>query len=145
MSYTTIILIDDAKTYLGLDDDSRDAEVTRMIKASLKYVEKETNHIFQAQDKDYVFVSDCIRVYDFPINTDDNTTQAKKPLYSTFTGTSGATLALNVGYSDISKIPEDLVEATYGVLKFFFFEQEKGGEMPSWINHILDLHRRFII
>lgn len=143
MSYLSIIPIQSAKDYLGLDDTARDAEVQRMIYAAIKYVEKETNHILEVQDKTYVFQTSTLRVYDYPINTVD--VRMKKPLYSEYDGNAEDELTLNVGYANTSDIPPDLVEAIYGVLKFYFFEQEGSGKMPQWIKITLDIHRRFII
>lgn len=143
MSYSNIITLQSAKDYLGLDDDARDSEVTRMTKSAIKYVEKETNHILEVQDKVYTFLGSCLRVYDHPINS--TTERTKKGLYSEYSGTSGDDLTLSVGYADVSTIPEDLIEVIYGILKFYFFEQEGSGKMPQWITDTLNLHRRFII
>ena len=73
MAYLTVIPLADAKTYLGVDDTSRDAEITRMIEAALALLEKRTNHIMVVGNKDYFYEDGCVRVYDYPINTADNT------------------------------------------------------------------------
>jgi len=70
MSYLNVITLERAKNYLrvDLDFDTDDAEITSMISASCRYVEKRTNHILYARD--IVYNGTCqVKVYDYPINS----------------------------------------------------------------------------
>ena len=71
MSYLTIITLADAKTYLRIDDTltEDDANITRMINASLSQIEVLTNHILYVREKDYLFVECKVSVYDYTINS----------------------------------------------------------------------------
>ncbi len=53
MAYLDIITLADAKIYLRIDDTltEDDAQITRMIKASLSQIERITNYIFFARSK----------------------------------------------------------------------------------------------
>jgi len=70
MSYLSVITLERAKNYLrvDLDFDTDDSEITSMINASCRYVEKRTNHILYARDITYK--GSCqVKVYDYPINS----------------------------------------------------------------------------
>ncbi len=92
MAYTDVISLTEAKAHLGVDDTSRDTEITRMIETCLSIVEEETNRLVQRVDKEYLYdEKGCVRVYDFPINTTtfaDTVTRTRKTLYSIFNDTS---------------------------------------------------------
>ena len=69
MAYLDVITLATAKNYLGVDTSMTedDADITKMIKGALRYVEEFTNVLVYARDKDYLF-QDCeVRVYDHPI------------------------------------------------------------------------------
>lgn len=151
MSYLSIISLEDAKTYLRIDDTltEDDANITRMIKSALSQVELLTNHILFARAKDYLFVDCKVSVYDFPINsvtapTEDLTT-VKKTLYNTYSTSDSTqeTLTLNVGYSDVSDIPFELVEVGYEMIDIMYYAKENKLSMMS--KNTIDNYRRFII
>lgn len=148
MPYTNVISLASAKDYLGVDDTSRDAEITRMIESALKFLEKRTNIIMQPQTKDYVFVDNCVRVYDHPINTPDNTlpdgvTREVRPLYSVYTTTDSTikTLQLNVGNQNVDN---DIMEAGYMLIEHYFQEGQRT-PIPMALEQIININRRFII
>lgn len=156
MAYTDIISLANAKTFLGVDDTSRDTEITQMIKAALSLIEKRTNYIMDAVDKEYLLRDGCVRIYDYPINTDDGdldetVTRTNKALYSIYSDSSTATtITLNVGGTDI---PDDLVEAGYMLIDHFFKEKETGNRLytldttrfPVAAMEIIENNRRFIL
>ena len=156
MAYLDIISLDDAKTYLGVDDSSRDDEITQMIKAALSFIERKTNHIMDAADKDYILRDGCARVYDYPINTldadlDDSVTRTNKATYSIYEDTSTAKIiTLNVGGTTI---PNDLIQAGYLLVEHFFAEKETGNNnfsldttrFPVAAMQIIDNNKRFIL
>ena len=71
MAYLDIIPLSDAKVYLRIDDDltEDDNQITRMINASLSYIERYTNVILYDRDKEYRLINGCVRVYDYPVNS----------------------------------------------------------------------------
>lgn len=143
MSYTTLIPLESAKSYLGVDDTSRDTEIERMVKASIRYVEKATNHILEAQDKTYNLTNGCVRVYDFPINTDSDNLFKQSTFYNYIDDVEDITL--NIGYTSDDDVPEDLKEAIYWKLGVLFFGQEGVNETQELIDITIDHYRRFII
>lgn len=150
MPYTDIISLEDAKDYLGVDDTSRDTEISRMIKSALYFMEKKTQHYLLPIDKVYNYKNNCARVYDYPINTSITEDVEVCSGYSIYTESDSdiKTITLNVGYEEVSDIPEDLVEAGYIMLKFFFYEQEKleeKGRVPMIVQEIINEYKRFII
>jgi hypothetical protein len=151
-----IIPLADAKTYLGVDDTSRDAEITQMIKAALSFIERNTNYIMEAVDKTYLLRDGCVRVYDYPINTadvdlDETVTRTNKATYSIYEDSSTAkTITLNVGGTTI---PNDLIQAGYLLLEHFFNEKETGNRLytldttrfPVASMQIIEKNKRFIL
>ena len=150
MAYLTVIPLADAKAYLGVDDTSRDAEITRMINAALSYIEKETNIIMVVGDKTYRLKDGCARIYDSPINTLDSelastVTREYFTNYSVYTDTNAAnkTLTLNVGSTTVD--PE-LVEAGYQIIDYFFHNKEGDKtNIPESARLIIDKNRRFLL
>lgn len=156
MAYTDIISLSEAKNYLRIDinNTSDDTQITMMINASLRYVEKYTNHILFARSKDFLLIDGCVRVYDFPINSVTSPTdneQTVKPTYTIFeTDTSETTLVLNVGYSSVSDIPSELIEFAYYMISLYYNEGKEGQDtadvkIPEWAKSSIDHYRRFII
>ncbi len=158
MAYTDVISLSNAKDYLGIDDTSRDTEISRMIKSALQYIEKQTNIIMDATDRVYILNNGCKRVYDYPINTldsdlDSSFTVTRKGLYSIYetSDTSIVDVILNVGYVHdyeedykVSDIESDLIEAAYMLIEHFFNEGDRTA-IPQSVNVILGMHKRFIL
>src|SRR3989304_8183292 len=100
MSYLAVLTLSRAKDYLRVDlgfiED--DAEITSMINASLRYIEKRTNHIMFEQEKTYTGVCQ-VKVYDYPINS---ITTVPAPFVAHFSAfdifPDVKTVDLNVGY-----------------------------------------------
>lgn len=154
MSYLDVLPLSDVKTYLRIDDtqSETDSEITSMIKSSLSYIEKHTNIILFARDKDYYAAKGCVRVYDYPINTleSDLFSVDKKTSYSNYMLKSSAeTLTLNVGYDDSSNVPTDLIDLAKVMIKVMFYEQESNQSfkdmLPAWAKEILNSNKRRIV
>jgi len=154
MAYTDIISLADAKNYLRIDDGftSDDSQITGMINASLRYVEKFTNHILFQRSKDYLLINGCAKVYDFPINSitsPSDTEQTKSFTYSNFRASQNEeTLTLDIGYSTVDNIPDELIQYAYYKLKFYYFEAKDDdtgkGEIPEWAEDSIHQYKRFI-
>lgn len=151
--YLDLITLEDAKIHLGVDDTSRDREIARMIRMSLKYVEKHSNHILVPRDQAYLYRDGTVRIYDYPINSvvipsPDTTTQYEFTTYSTYVDSNpeNVGLTLNVGYTDPEDIPEELIEAAYMVLEHLYNQKETGdNQMPGAVVQLIRSVARFTI
>ncbi len=153
LAYTDIISLAEAKVYLRIDDtqNETDAEITSMINAAFRFIEKQTNHISYARDVSHDVLDDCIRIYDYPINSvtdpsdSDDYDQESKNLYSIFT-LSEDSITVNVGYS--ADYPDDLRQAVLQLIKVWYYEAEKQANttlIPMSVKEVIDSNRRFLI
>lgn len=157
MSYLNVISLAEAKNYLRVDDDltDDDNQITNMIKSSLSYLERETNYIFFAREKSYLFQDYCVRVYDSPINsvTSPSTglTTTNKTLYTLYetNNSEDTTLTLNVGYSDVNDVPSELIDAGLSMIELYYYQskQNESGKLvlPQFIKDTINKYRRFIL
>ena len=154
MAYLDVITLADAKVYLRIDDDltEDDNQITRMIRASLSYIENYTNYILFARDKEYRLIDGCVRVYDFPINSEVTLEleTENKTLYTNYSlGYTNDLITLNVGYVDPAEIPQDLIEVAYEIIELMYYEKETNKShlnSLSSLSHVtLNQYKRFII
>lgn len=148
MSYLTVISLDRAKDYLRVDLDltEDDAEITSMINASLRFIEKRTNHIMFAQER--IYNGSCqVKVYDFPVNSIVTDPVPFSVMYSLFTIYPDVkTVTLNVGY-EVNEVPDDLIQAALQMIKVFYYESEKQVNttlIPESVMQVIDINRRFL-
>ena len=144
MPYTDIISLSDAKIYLGVDDTSRDAEITRMIGSALSHLEKVTNIILFDRDITYYYEDGCVRVYDHPINTAINDDVIVKKTYSIYSSASDNSITLNVGYANSSEIPPNIVEVGYAILECLF-DGGKTSDLSDNVKTMIHNIKRFIV
>jgi hypothetical protein len=148
MSYLNVITLERAKNYLRIDlgNSDDDAEITSMIKASLRFIEKRTNHIMFEQNKTYKGVCQ-VKVYDFPINSIVTTPTPFNVDYSLFKiFPNDKEVVLNVGYA-INTVPDDLIQAALQMLKVWYYESEKQVNttlIPMSVHEVLDIYKRFM-
>ena len=156
MAYTDIITLADAKTYLRIDDTltEDDAQITRMIKASLSQIERATNYILFARSKSYVVEDLSVNVYDYPINsltTPTTATSVEKSIYTTYTTVVATDLkvTLNVGYVDPLDVPSDLIEVAFEMIDLMYYSPETGKSIKSDLSElskmVLSNYKRFFI
>tara|TARA_R110000851_G_scaffold72395_1_gene160411 strand:- start:204 stop:674 length:471 start_codon:yes stop_codon:yes gene_type:complete len=156
MAYLDIITLAEAKTYLRIDDTltEDDAQITRMIKASLSQVERATNYILFARAKSYVVENLSVNVYDFPINsltTPTTATSVEKSIYTTYSTIVATDLkvVLNVGYVTPSDVPSDLVEVAFEMIDLMYYSPETGKSIKSNLSElskmVLSNYKRFFI
>jgi hypothetical protein len=156
MAYIDIITLAEAKTYLRIDDTltEDDAQITRMIKASLSQIERTTNYILFARAKSYVVENCAVNVYDFPINsltTPTTATSVEKSIYTTYTTVVATDLkvTLNVGYVDPLDVPSDLIEVAYEMIDLMYYSPETGKSIKSDLSElskmVLSNYKRFFI
>lgn len=148
MSYLDVISLQRAKDYLRVDinfnDD--DVQIESMIKGSLRFIEKKTNHIMFAQDKTYTGVCQ-VKVYDFPINSIVTTPTPFNVNYSLFKiFPNDKEVVLNVGYA-VGEVPEDLIEVALQMIQIFYYQSEKQVNttlIPMSVHEVLDIYKRFM-
>jgi hypothetical protein len=117
-----------------------------MIEGCLSFIEKRTNHILYPRDRTY-YADSIANVYDFPINVvPDTSVQLVYSTYSAIT-TLNRVVVLNIGYTNVANIPEELRQAAFQMLKVFYFESEKQVNttlIPESVLMILDINKRYI-
>lgn len=153
MAYIDIIPLSDAKIYLRIDDDltEDDNQITRMINGALSYVEKYTQHILYARDKEYRLINGGVSVYDYPINSEVTTDLVveNKTLYTNYClGVDNGLITLNVGYEDVENVPSELIEVALEIIDIFYYGKETGKSMASLSElsvQILNQNKRFIL
>ena len=157
MSYLSVVTLQDAKDFLRVDSDNNDDnnQITQMIKSACSLVERRTNHILYARDKNYLFQDYTAYVYDYPINSieapSSNVTEKEFELYNIYdtTNSNDTTLTLNVGYGSPSNVPDELKELVLNIVKFYYYEQEENkgskGKLPIFLEQSMNMLKRFII
>jgi len=154
--YTDVITLAEAKNYLRIDDTltEDDAQITRMINASLAYIENWTNHIMYDRPKEYILVDGKVSIYDHPINSllDPVTEDVKvelRTLYSNFYNTTQFAIVLDVGYADPSLVPPELKEVAFEIIDLMYYEHDSGKkytkDLTTMSVDILNRFRRFLI
>ena len=148
MAYIDVISLERAKNYLRIDttltDD--DAEITAMINAACRYVEKRTNHILYARD--IIYKGSCqVKVYDYPINSIVTVPAPFKVDFAMFTCYPDVKeVELNVGYG-VDEVPDDLIQAMLQMLHVFYYESEKQVNttlIPESVKEAIALNQRFV-
>jgi hypothetical protein len=148
MSYLDVISLQRAKDYLRVDLDFNDddVQIESMIKASLRFIEKRTNHIMFEQDKTYMGVCQ-VKVYDYPINSIVTTPTPFNVNYSLFKiFPNDKEVVLNVGYG-VGEVPDDLIEAALQMIQIFYYQSEKQVNttlLPISVHEVLDIYKRFM-
>lgn len=149
MSYLSVITLERAKNYLRVDLDltDDDAEITSMINASLRYVEKRTNHLVYARDAVYNGVCQ-VKVYDYPINSIVTDPTPFVCYFSTFAVfPNDKTVELNVGYLTADLVPDELIQSALQMLHVWYYNSEKQVNstlIPESVKEALDVYRRFL-
>jgi hypothetical protein len=152
--YTDIISLEEAKVYLRIDDTltEDDFQITRMIKGALSFIEQYTNYIFFPRDKDYRLINGCVRVYDYPINSEVTTELevTNKTLYNIYQkGDNNDLITLNVGYVDPLEIPQELLEVALVMIKNMYYEKENNKTLLDGLDTLskitLENYKRFIL
>lgn len=152
MAYLDIIPLADAKVYLRIDDTltEDDAQITRMIKGALSYIERTTNVMLYARDVIYNVSDNAVKVYDYPINSEvANVLDSEvKSLYTNYTSEE-STITLNVGYANVADIPQELIEVAYVLIKNMYYEKENNKTILDSIDSLTELtlsnYKRFIL
>lgn len=151
MAYINIITLQEAKDYLRVDISDTDTEIIRMINSALSYIEKVTNHILDVRDITYLAVNGCVRVYDYPINSEVTTglEVTKKNGYNTYQlGIETTDIILNVGYALVN-VPSELKDVALEMIDLMYYANETGRDYKKDLSQlskdILNSYRRHIL
>lgn len=149
MAYIDVITLERAKNYLRIDADltDDDAEITSMINASLRYIERRTNHLVYARNM--IYSGRCqVKVYDYPTNSIITAPAPFVCHFSTYDVYPDVKqVELNVGYTDPTEVPDELIQAALQMIKVWYYESEKqinSTLIPLSVNEAIDVYRRFL-
>jgi hypothetical protein len=150
MAYIDVISLERAKNYLRVDPDftEDDEEITSMISAALRYIEKRTNHIMYARDITYR--GNCqVKTYDYPINSIVTDPPPFICYFATYVVWPDAKeVTANVGYASAADVPDDLIQAALQMIKVWYYESEKQVNttlIPESVNEVLSVYQRFLL
>lgn len=116
-----IITLEQAKEFLVVDFPDRDAEITRHIKSAISYVEQYTNIMTYSRPRSYNLTGCSLEIYDYPIAFSDAELRTRENILSvTVSGKSGDVVSATVGYTDITLVPQELIEAAYKIITYLF-------------------------
>ncbi len=163
MAYTDIISLNDAKTYLRVDDTltEDDEFIIRTINAAFSWIEKRTNQIVSAREKEYVLINGYTRIYDSPINTDlSSLTDYKftnKGLYYVVCANNldvDNEFTLNIGERFSENVDFELINVAYEIIEYYYNqskkkEDTKGMTVSDYLSEMskeyININRRFIL
>ena len=150
MAFIDVVTLTEAKSYLRVDDGftADDSLITLLIDAAGDKIEKYTNHLLYSREKTYLFYDGCVRVYDYPINSQVSTDEVESEVLSLYTLYQGDDeITLNVGYGLPSSVPAMLKVKMLEVIDAMY----NGNENASVTNINSDLfesisqYKRFLL
>lgn len=154
MDALDVISLDDAKAYLvmtGISD--RDTEITRLIKTAIALVEKYTDHYLYEREITIDLTCSHTNITKYPFelvsvkrDTDDLTYNIYQKVLSInlvcYDWKDGVITA-NVGYDDVTDIPQPLVSAAYKIITYLFENKDAyTAELPLDIQMMINQYRR---
>ena len=157
MAYTDIISLSEAKNYLRVDDTltEDDNSITRMINAALRYVENYTDILVFNRDVTYLVKEGVLQLYQYPINTDLDTltdyTYQRKSKYTNICAdnTDTVDLTLNMGYTDTTDVPQELLEVAFEMIDLYYYGEKDGKPIAKKLSSLsidaLNSNKRFWI
>lgn len=144
MTALDIISLEQAKEFLVVDFDDRDAEITRHIKSAIGYVEKYTNYMLYERAITYTIQGCSLEIYDYPLMVSTQVDRVYvNVLSTTYYGKSGTVLTATVGYTNVDLVPEQLIEAAYKILTYLFENKDiYTAGLPWDVQMLLNQYRR---
>lgn len=148
MTALDVIPLEDAKSALVIDYPDRDVEITRAIKSAVSIIEKYTNVFLYERDVEYSIVNGCSNeIYDYPITLNDSSLKTKHNVLSiTVFGKVGDMFTASVGYSDVTDIPQNLIDACYKLITYLTENKDAYNvSMPLDVQLMVNQYRRCIV
>lgn len=154
MSPLEVISLDDAKAYLvmtGISD--RDAEITRLIKTAIALVEKYTDHYLYEREITIDLTCSTTNITKYPfevVSVKRETTDLTYNIYQKVLSINlvchdwkDGLITANVGYGDVTDIPQPLVSAAYKIITYLFENKDAyTAELPLDIQMMINQYRR---
>jgi hypothetical protein len=140
MNALDVISLADAKEFLVVDFPDKDTEITRHIKSAVSIVERYT--CYNLYQRDIVYqIGRCGRteVYDYPVAFPNGTVTEARVLSVILKGSANSTVNATTGYTDVTQIPENLIDACYKLITYLFenkdvYEANLPGDVQLMIN-----------
>lgn len=170
MAQIDVIPLASAKDWLSVDenDDATNAQITRLINTAVDWVENYTSHRLWQRAENVITSDRDITLAQYPISVTSvkDSTNADQTFYTkqqalklrlkighyhsiTFNNTYGAntyTIALQVGYDAVSKIPGPLLDACYKLITYLYENRDSYQvAMPTDIQMLINQYRRKLI
>lgn len=145
MNALNVITLQQAKDYLVVDFNDRDAEIERHIKTAVSYVEQYTNVMLYEREKVYPIGSRCsVEIYDYPIRFSSAPLKSYQNVMSVQVyGEAGSSVTATVGYAVASDVPEELISAAYKLITYLFENRDiYTAGLPWDVALLLNSHRR---
>lgn len=144
MTPLDIITLAQAKEFLVVDFDDRDAEITRHIKSAIGYIEKYTNHMLYNRSKEYTIEGCSLEIYDYPLTVSTTVKRVHvNVLSTTYYAESGTVLTATVGYASVDDVPPELIEAAYKMITYLFENRDiYTAGLPWDIQMMCNMYRR---
>jgi len=154
MTALDVISLEEAKAELvmtGIDD--RDAEITRLIKTAIALVEKYTDYYLYEREITIDLTGCKTDITKYPITivsvkheTDDLSYSIRQKVLSidlTCYDWEDGIITANVGFDDVTDIPQPLIDAAYKIITYLFENKDVySAELPLDIQLMLNQYRR---
>jgi uncharacterized phiE125 gp8 family phage protein len=167
MTELDVISLASAKNWLSIDDNDSDADITRLIKTAIAWVETYTCYrLWQRQEVVTAFgETTFLSQYPVAIDSVKNSLGADQTYYTRQYATklkittgytpnftleptynSQNTITLTVGYDDVTKIPNPLIDACYKLITYLFENRDAyQAALPSDVQILINQYRRALI
>lgn len=144
MNALDIISLADAKEFLVVDFPDKDKEITRHIKSAVSIVERYTSYMLYERSISYTLPA-CgyEEIYLYPISFPSGTVTIPQTLSVILKGKVGLVVNATVGYSDVTLIPENLIDACYKIITYLFENKDiYEAVLPSDVQLLINQFRR---
>lgn len=152
MSPLDVIPLTTAKTYLVVDFPDHDSVITTAIKTAVSWIERYTGYRLYQRDIVLPSKHNGLEVSDFPVSvisvTDDGEiseyTKVNRALsIIIYTAYDDLDVNLSVGYTDVTKIPDELISACYKLLTYLYENRDANDlSIPTDIQGLINQLRR---
>lgn len=154
MDALDVISLNAAKNHLVvLNDDFYDAQITGIIKTAVAMVEKYTDYRLYERIETIALISHKTDITLFPISVtsvlNGSTAEAYRQIPRSLSiliecfNWCGTILTANVGYTDVSLIPQPLIGACYKLITYLFENKDAySAEIPYDVQLMINMYRR---
>lgn len=144
MNALDVISLADAKVFLVVDFPDKDSEITRHIKSAVSIVERYTCYNLYERPIDYTIGRfGSTEVYDYPVSFPAGTKTESRVLSVIIKGSANSVVSATTGYTDVTEIPENLIDACYKIITYLFENKDiYQASLPGDIQLMINQYRR---